>query len=68
MSYTGQRGLTEKEVKVIVTEMCQGRAAVGSPESQRKEGLGDRFRGLAGNELTFPAAPLVASVVRTLRA
>ena len=47
--------------------MSQGRAAVTSLESQRKGDLGDRFRGLALDELPLPVAPLLASVMGTLR-
>ena len=36
-------------------------------ESVRKGGLGDRFRGLAWDELFLPIAPLVASLRGTLR-
>ena len=44
-----------------------GGASVSSLESQRIGGLGDRFRGLAWDELLLPTAPLVASLVGTLR-
>ena len=47
--------------------MSQGGAAVSSLESQRKGNLGNRFRGLAWDELPLPIAPLVASLERSLR-
>ena len=47
--------------------MSQGGAAANSLESQRKAGLGGRFRGLAWNDLPLPDAPLVASLTGTLR-
>ena len=47
--------------------MSQGRAAVSSLGSQRKGGLGDRLRGLAQDELLLLIAPLVASLVGTLK-
>ena len=49
-----------------MTEVSQSGAGLGSPESQRKGGLGDRFRGLAQDELPLLTAPLVASLVETL--
>ena len=48
--------------------MSHGGAAVSSLKSQRKRGLGDRFRGSARDKLPLPAAPLVASLVKSLRA
>ena len=47
--------------------MSQGRATVSSLESQRKGGLGDRFRGLTQDELLLPIAPLVVRLVGSLR-
>ena len=48
--------------------MSQGGAAVGSLESQRKRGLGDRFRGLAWDKLLLVIAPLVTNLmgIRTI--
>lgn len=39
----------------------------GSLRSLRKGGLGDRFKGLARDELLLPTDPLVASLLGTLR-
>ena len=46
--------------------MSHRRGAVSSLESQRKGGLGDRFKGLAWDELLLLIAPLVASLVGSL--
>ena len=46
-------------------EIRQG--CLGSLRSQRKGVLGGRFRGLAQHKPLLPIAPLVASLVGTLR-
>ena len=56
-------GLAHGEVKVTMAEVGQGGAAVTSPKSQRREGPADGFR----DELPLPTAPLVASLMETLR-
>lgn len=50
-----------------VIEVSQGRAAVSSPKSQKKTGLGVGFRVLVLDKLLLSIAPLAASLVGTFR-
>ena len=56
--------------KGLSTEEAPGEPRLGCLSSLgnwRKEGLGDRFRGLARDKLPLPMAPPVASLLGTLR-
>ena len=58
--------LRQRNKEGLSMEEATGEPGAGAALAQRR--LGDRFRGLAWDEVPLPTVPLVASLVGTLRA